>query len=292
MVIVKIHYGLGNQLFQYAIAKSLRIKLNYNVKLDLSFYSERIEDQHPRPLLLDSFNIKLISATASDLQVFRNISLLRRSINRLFNLFKPYYKRRIVYEKNLKFDANIFKINNKSYLMGYWQDERYFFECAEEVRKDLVFKEVPTGLNAVLFKEIKLNLNSVCIHIRRGDYLTDPFALEQIGVCNIDFYRRAIELLVQHVKSPFFYVFSDEPEWVKNNFTIPFPYKVIEHNLEADAAEDLRLMSACRHQIISNSSFGWWAAWLNNYISKIVIAPKVWRKNGPEMFTPKGWQRI
>lgn len=291
MIYIKIHYGLGNQLFQYALAKSLANKLNYNLKLDLSFYHSNFQTKHPRLFLLNKFEIKLNSATDSELKLFKNRSLLIRQLERFNNLFTEYYKKRIVYEKSLQFDDNIFKINNKSYLVGYWQDERYFSEYAPDIRRDLVFKEPPIGLNSLLFGEIQSKQHSVCIHIRRGDYLSDEYIQKEVGICNMDFYHVAVKSIVKRIENPFFYVFSDEPEWVKNNFFIPFPYKILDHNSEADAAEDLRLMSACRHQIISNSSFGWWAAWLNEYKSKIVIAPKVWRINGPDMYIPKEWER-
>ena len=292
MILVKIHYGLGNQLFQYALAKSLQLGLGYEVKLDNSFYKTNLEEKHPRIFALDKFNITLSLANEKETPELYSKKIGNRIINKIENICYPYYKRKLVAEQTLEFDNRILNIKDNKYIFGYWQDERYFQKFEKEIRQDFVFKIPPEGINEKLYNEISSKPNSVCVHIRRGDYITDTTILKLLGFCDETYYQNAVRIIAEKINNPEFYIFSDEPEWVKENFHIPFKSTVVSHNSEADAIEDIRLMSACNHQIISNSSFGWWSGWLNNKKDKYVMAPQKWRKNGPDMYIPKEWIRI
>ena len=116
----------------------------------------------------------------------------------------------------------------------------------------------------------------MCVHVRRGDYVTDPFILENVGLCGLEYYQSALDLIRRQVSSPTFFVFSDDPDWTRQNLPVPEPRHFISHNCGVSDHEDLRLMSACKHFVIANSTFSWWGAWLSTHSQKIVIAPKRW----------------
>jgi hypothetical protein len=153
---------------------------------------------------------------------------------------------------------------------------------------------MPLGeLNEELFENI-ITHNSVALHVRRGDYLTNTSAANYHGVCSLLYYQKAIDLLSSQYSNLYFYVFSDDIKWAESNLTIPFPTTFIGHNFGDQSFQDLRLISRCKHQIIANSSFSWWGAWLNSYENKTVIAPKKWFLNNKktESLFPPSWQLL
>ncbi len=291
MVIVKVHYGLGNQLFQYALAKSLSLRNGWDFRLDTGFFKTDILVDHPRVYQLDRFNIEERIASPDEVESFTKPSFLKRRWRSMTNRFLANHQRRVVNEIKLDFDENIFNVNDNSYLFGFWQDYRYFSSIGDLLKKELTFKNEPTGLNRLMLDRIKAT-NAVSLHIRRGDYLTDTYVAENVGICDLDYYRNAVAEMAQSVSSPVFYIFSDDPAWVKDNFNIPYDAVYIDHNPEEMAFEDLRLMSGCRHHITANSSFSWWGAWLAGNEDKIVITPRIWRSKGPSMFLPPGWKAV
>jgi hypothetical protein len=289
MFIVKIHYGLGNQLFQYAFARSLALTRGVPFSMDLHFYQKHGQDpKHPRVYQLDKFCIQENLASDEVVEKLISPSIFDQGIIKLGIISRPYYKRRIVYERSLSYDENMWQVENEVYLAGYWQDLRYFEKCEPIIRSDFKFKTAPTGLNKELLEKIN-SVESVAIHVRRGDYITDGFHTEHVGVADMLYYRDATKFLEGEISEARYFVFTDDPVWVKKNFDLGYAFELIEHNNQVNAFEDLRLMSACKHQVISNSSFGWWGAWLNSNQEKIVIAPKIWRKNGPDMNKPANW---
>jgi hypothetical protein len=170
--------------------------------------------------------------------------------------------------------AKIPKIGNRikpflNYFEGYFQSEKYFADCTEEIRKEFQFKEklqAPDG-------------NAVAIHIRRGDYV--KFSNIHL-VCTPAYYEKAIAYIQSRVEIPVFYVFSEDLEWVRQNISIPSNSVFVDYNPVLPSSRDMQLMSLCKHQIISNSSYSWWAAWLNRNSGKIVIAPDRWFADGGE----------
>lgn len=193
-------------------------------------------------------------------------------------------------EQRLDYDSNIKKIRDNCYLFGYWQDLRYFQKYEEQIRNELTFKSNPNLVNREWLDQI-VRSNAVCIHIRRGDYLTDVNTYSSAGVCNLDYYYNAINIINEHVANPVYYIFSDDSDWVESNLKLEGTCFYIKHNSESDAVEDLRLMQACKHHILSNSTFSWWSAWLSNS-GGIVITPAIWRKEGPQMFLPSQWIKL
>lgn len=256
--------------------------------MDISFFGGEPDPEHPRVYQLNHFNIVNNVADAKRIDALIKPGYLQRRWRNVLEVGAPYYKKKVVYEADLSFDEKIFEVKDNSYLLGYWQDERYFSGIRDALRKDLSFKTPPSPQNITLLQQIK-DTNAVCIHIRRGDYLTDQSTAANVGICDLPYYFKAVEIIKEKVSNPVFYVFSDEMEWVKMNFQIPEACVFVDHNSQEKAYEDLRLMSACKYHIIANSSFSWWGAWLSDYKNQLVIAPKIWRKNGPNMFLPKGW---
>ena len=291
MLIIKVHYGLGNQLFQYALARSLSIRRNTQFALDTSFFSTDIFTEHPRVYQLDRFDIVGRLASSEEIGRYTQPSFLKRRWRALERKLLPYYRQRVVNEVRLDFDENIFNVSDNAYIFGYWQDYRYFSGIEDQLKKELTFKGEPEGRNKEIADMIR-STSSVSLHIRRGDYLTDAYTVSNVGTCDADYYRRAVEEMAATVADPVFYIFSDDPVWVKENFRIGYPVVYVDNNPEEMAVEDLRLMSSCRHHITANSSFSWWGAWLCAYEGKKFISPRVWRSKGPDMFKPSGWKAI
>ena len=136
--------------------------------------------------------------------------------------------------------------------------------------------------------------NSVSLHIRRGDYVSNQKTNQTHGTCDLDYYQRCITEIEKEVENPYFFVFSDEIEWVKENLKINHPAEYVDQNTGDKSYEDMRLMSQCKHNVIANSSFSWWGAWLNSYPDKIVFAPKRWfasDKHNTKDLIPEGWKK-
>ncbi len=180
------------------------------------------------------------------------------------------------------------------YLQGYWQSEKYFKDIEKIIRDDFTFSEEPDYQNKQMADTIKC-CEAVSLHVRRGDYVSNPVTTEYHGICSEDYYRRAVREVERYCKNPQFFVFSDDPSWAKENLETGYPTTIIDFNGSEKDYEDLRLMSLCQHHIIANSSFSWWGAWLSWNPQKIVIAPKKWF-NRPEINTqdliPESWIRI
>jgi hypothetical protein len=180
------------------------------------------------------------------------------------------------------------------YLNGYWQSEKYFKSAEDKLRSELCLFDKPDEANQKILDEI-VQCPAVSLHIRRGDYITNPSAALVHGVCSLDYYHSAIRHITAHVENPYFFVFSDDPQWVKDNLKIGYPVQFVEANGPDRGAEDMRLMKSCRHHIIANSSFSWWAAWLNDRLDKIVVAPRIWfldTKIDTKDLIPEQWHRI
>jgi hypothetical protein len=178
---------------------------------------------------------------------------------------------------------------------GYWQGEKFFINNKNTIRRDFQFIKLMDRKNINILEEIN-KVNSVSVHVRRGDYISDKKTNEFHGVCTLRYYNNAIKKIKQTIKSPKFFVFSDDSEWVKNNLKIDNATYVNWNNGD-NSYKDMQLMSHCKHNIIANSSFSWWGAWLNTSPGKIVIAPKKWfindeaQKKSKDLI-PKEWIKI
>ncbi|MBN8702667.1 MAG: alpha-1,2-fucosyltransferase [Bacteroidetes bacterium] len=275
MIVVKLMGGLGNQLFQYAAAKSLAIKHRVDFKFDLSFLNENPNGAYTkRNYELSVFNINEKFVSESELAKIKKIrdsKLLRNLSYKFPNLFSTYYGKETKHSFNEQFKH--FPAN--TYLDGFWQSENYFKDVAQDIRNDLYFKPPINDQNQTFLQRIK-QTNSISIHVRRTDYVANENVLNFHGICTVDYYQKALDTILQKVESPTLFFFSDDPKWVETNLKFNLPSFYIDFNTGEKSYEDLRLMSACKHHIIANSSFSWWGAWLNPSKEKIVIAPKTW----------------
>jgi hypothetical protein len=293
MVIAQLTTGLGNNLFQYANGRAVAIRNNVTLKLDISKANiENLQGTYQ----LNVFNI--VESIASSTEIGQIIGSNKRNVaRRVYDFIQyclPYYKRKKFVERHFHFDPNIFKIPGKVYLIGYWQSEKYFKDIEGLLRKEFTIRAAPNSTNKIMLGLIN-QCEAVSLHIRRGDYITNSGSNQYHGVCSLNYYRNAVQKLVQVIKNPNFFVFSDDLEWAKQNLKLEYPVTYVTQNgIERDY-EDLLLMSQCKHHIIANSSFSWWGAWLNQNPNKIIIAPQKWF-NDPSINTddliPDGWVKI
>lgn len=280
MIIIKLKGGLGNQLFQYAFGR--RIAIDNNLPLKLDIVSGYNNDFYKRLYRLKHFNIQAEIASTEDLNkaiILQSPSIIGKSI-RFASRFRPYYKNYVVKELHYFFDTNVLRPNKNVYFDGYWQSERYFIKIKDIILKEFTVKYPFNGINLAIANKIQAT-NSVCIHIRRNhgistDGKVDINAVENIyGQVSLNYYYDAVKYLSNKFNNMRFFVFSDNPEWAKRNLKLSYPTQFISHNIGKEY-EDLRLISLCKHNIIANSTFSWWGAWLSTNPNKIVIAPKNW----------------
>jgi hypothetical protein len=197
-------------------------------------------------------------------------------------------------EKHFHFDPDILNMPDSVYLDGYWQSEKYFADIAGIIRQEFTVKTPQGGKDKELAEQIT-SCESVSLHIRRGDYVSNSHTNQVHGTCDLDYYFRCVENLTQTVQNSHFFIFSDDPEWARDNLRLPNPITLVDHNGPNKNYEDLRLMSQCKHHIIANSSFSWWGAWLNPIEDKLVFAPKRWfaRDNhNLHDFIPNQWIKV
>lgn len=291
MIIVKLIGGLGNQMFQYAVGKHLANINNIELKLDITGFLEYKLHNYS----LNHLNIDENFATPEDIKYFKKYQ--RKPGRRWFlynRLIANEYK--YVQERQFHFNPQILKMGDDIYLDGYWQTEKYFKDIKSIIKKDFSVKNNLDGKNLEISKKIR-ETESVSIHIRRTDYVTNQETNEHHGTCTIHYYEKAAHLIADKVRNLHFFVFSDDKKWVKENLRLSYPTYYVDHNDAKTNYEDLRLMSMCKHNIIANSSFSWWGAWLNKNQNKIVIAPERWfNKTKPHVYTrdvvPETWVKI
>jgi hypothetical protein len=302
MIIAQLNGGLGNQMFQYALGRHLAQKQYSELKLDLSY----IERGKYRPYSLHCFNIQEQIANRTDINFFMREKYLTK-----FKKLSYVLLRKIGYQNKInslldkgeiiieefgnvsKYNPNIINKTGSLYLMGYWQTEKYFSPIRNLLLKEFTIKYPQDSKNKQL-SEIIQACNSVSVHVRRGDYISNSDYFQFHGVCSIDYYIKAVNYIAGLIDNPHFFIFSDDPIWTKSNINIPYPTHFMDHNANQDY-DDLRLMSQCRHNIIANSSFSWWGAWLNQNPNKVVCAPKKWYKNeniNTNDLVPLDWVRL
>ncbi len=295
MVIVRLMGGLGNQMFQYASARALAHRRRQEIFLDLSaFQTDSLRTYQLAPFRIVANQID--SLTVQRLTGYRQPGVggfLRRS----FQYVKPYFKRSVVCQRvDLGFDAHFFAVPNTVLLIGYWQSEMYFADIAPMIRAEFSLRGSLSSASQAVGQIIR-GTNSISIHVRRGDYVSDPVVNKLNGMLSVEYYAIAIERMTTAIPTPHFFVFSDDIAWVRKSLHIGHPTMYIEHNGPGMEHEDLILMSMCRHNITANSSFSWWGAWLNTNPDKIVIAPQTWfvdpaLSKTVQDIVPSSWLRI
>lgn len=291
MKIVNILGGLGNQMFQYALALALEKHFSELTEIRIDPRPFRGYPIHNGYELKRIFDVKIPEATVREVT-----KIAYPFFNyRLWQLCRFLPKRKTIkYEwKSMAYDERVFANTHDEYLIGYWQTERYFHAIRQSVLKAFAFPPFEVGsINANLEKELQ-QLHSVSIHIRRGDYLKIS---NTSGICTIDYYHKAISKLKKLITPDVYVIFSDDIEWCREQFGSAIGDKEIifvNWNKGKDSYRDMQLMSLCKHNIIANSSFSWWGAWLNQNPDKIVIAPSRWMNSESwSEIIPQDWMTI
>jgi len=302
MIIVRINGGLGNQLFQYATARSIAYKLNRKLFVDNSWYKdiEKLDDHSnsnattKRDFLLQKLNIESQVLNPFYLNWVKRLEVKAPS-NRFFSFLKRYPLNSLSYTaiNQMNYSWELIANSKKVVLTGYWQNDDIIEDYRDSIISECKPKQPISKENNHYLKSI-CSSNSVALHFRRGDYVSKPLSRKVHAVCSNNYYYKGIELLHKTVKDLRFFIFSDDLRWVKNNFG--FNENVIYISNEGPEFEHLYLMSQCKHQITANSTFSWWAAWLNNNPEKIVITPEYWyydkKLNKTIIRIPKNWIKI
>ncbi len=295
MIISKIAGGLGNQLFMYAAGKRLAQKHNTVLKLDIDGYRYVGSSLEYNKYKLEHFNISEAIATEEEIKIIRgqNSKLKRAAAKYLPKRMLPTLNINHVRERNLQFDSDILNLPDNVYLDGYWQSEKYFNDIREQLLKEFSVKNISDEMNNT-GDEIN-KVTSVAMHVRRGNFVADPEVNRIHGAMDLDYYQRCMEYFEKNIDSPNFYVFTDDPEWVDANITSDYPVNIVSNPNIFQDYEEQYLMSLCKHQIIPNSTFSWWPAWLNRNPDKIVCAPQAWYRSSERSSTdliPKEWKRF
>ena len=260
-------------MFQYAFALYLSEKHQTNLKADVSYLLRRdIKDKNHvfRNYDLDVFDLNVDLATQTEvngLTRYLRQPYLNAAANKLMGRKSTY-----IVETDMSFMPTAFNAGGNVYLEGYWQSEKYFAPVADILKKLFVIKAAfPAHVNE-LIKEIS-GQNSVCVNIRRGDFVNSLTH----GVCSPEYYNKAEKLLSESQANMVFYVFSDDLEWCKQNLKFFCRTVFVDHAFAGPKfAWYFHLMTCCKHFIIANSSFAWWAAYLAPHQNKTVIAPSKW----------------
>lgn len=278
-------------MFQYALGRQLAKKNNCIIKIDLQGFN----DYKLRNYDLNCFNIREDIATSQDLSgVFlpsdRSIYKIEKHLRvKIAGVQQLKY----IKEQTHDFDPEILNLEDNIYLDGYWQSEKYFSNIKDVIKKEFTVKNRPDPTNKSFIEEIT-GCESVSVHIRRGDYVSNPKTNQVHGFLGLEYYQRALNVMLEKIGNPHFFVFSDDPKWAEQNLKIDAPITYVNHN-SVKNYEDMRLMSTCKHHIIANSSFSWWGAWLASNENKIVIGPSKWFR-GKEYIDqdrmPETWLRV
>ena len=218
---MRLSGGLGNQLFQYALGRRLAYDHNTALQLDLSWFQK----QTLRTYQLGALNISADIASPEEIEAMTHprLSGWMGRMEQAFQQRLPYYRRRVVREKTLSFDPFIVqRVPRNAYLVGYWQSEKYFLDIANELRQELTYQSPPNRVNEDIM-QLTLDTNSISLHVRRGDYISNPETSRILGFSGVDYYQKCIQMLASEVTDPHFFVFSDDMEWVKSNLTINYP---------------------------------------------------------------------
>lgn len=275
MVIVKLKGGLGNQMFQYALGRRISLINKVALKLDIEWF-ENVGNDTSREYELKHLKIYEQFASKEEIKRLYKETGLIRNFRRLI----PFNRRSYINERTSSFDPAIINLRDNVYLDGVWANEKYFLDIKELIREEFELRNQSNEVNLKMTEQIG-SVNSVAVHIRRGDYVSNPIANRYHGLCSIEYYLHAVSEIAKKLKDPHFFLFSDDPQWVKDNLRIAYPIVYVDHNGPEQGHEDLKLMKICKHNIIANSSFSWWGAWLNSNLDKIIYAPSRWSNNRP-----------
>lgn len=299
MILLRLMGGLGNQMFQYAAAKAIAERLELPLFLDLSWFRNCGDSTFRNYSLMIFKSISEKIATDDNINFFFPQSIGGRIKRRLFihSILKP--KMVFLDETKQIYLHHMPKLDRKMNICmtGYWQCECYFKDSSATIRTQFSFDHPTDHQNQELFEKLNTGNHYISLHIRRGDYITNPAAAASLGnVCTLEYYQSAIQYFCNQISKAHFVIFSDEPNWVVKNFPLPPHFTLVDWNLNENSFRDLQLMTQCSHHILANSSFSWWGAWLGKNKNKIVIAPaQWWHIDNPirdQFIVPTNWMRL
>ncbi len=290
---IKLNGGLGNQLFQYSLGLYLNKIKKKIIKYDKSYFTKKVNA--PVIRIDRVFDIKLDEIRKKQLNLKTKI-FTSKFIIHFLNYMSPKIldNMGVFIEKNKKYDERILDTEKYFYFSGYFQSEKYFLKIKKIIVEKIKLKKKINKSNLVLLKKIKKTC-SVAIHVRKSDYINNPKFKKIYDVCGQKYYLEAIKIIKKKIKKPFFYIFSDDVEWVKKNFQDKKNVLIVQlNNKENHHVYDFELMKSCKHFIISNSSFSWWSCWLGSSKNSIVISPKRWFKDKNQKRNPMldSWIKI
>lgn len=286
-VVVGLSGGLGNQLFQYAAGRALSLRLGVDLVLDTTWFHG-----HPdRTYALEPFSINANIYSGPDFlpEWLKRVEcrLTRRWAGK--RLAVPIFR-----ELHFHFNEAYSLLKHPVYLEGFWQSERYFIDFKKIITKDLMLKSQVSRSFNLIADHIQQS-DAICIHIRRGDYVTNPIASKTHGLCSLDYIHQGVKMVSKDLIRPYCFIFSDDPGWVRKNLTLDLPLTVVDFAKPHEPHLDLALMMQCKHFVIANSSFSWWGAWLSDNLSKRIVAPKKWFAS-PEKcvddLIPETWMKL
>ncbi len=294
MIVVRLAGGLGNQMFQYAAGLRLAIHHHTELKLDLTFLLDRTPREHFsfRDFDLTVFNLAESIASVEEVRRMRGG---RRT--RLGRLAKKLIGHRCYFERGPAFDSTVLNLPNETYLEGFFQDERYFLDIAPIIRQKFHLAPDETRFSTTtreLADAIRSN-DGICTHVRRGDYVNNPVSSQVHGACSLDYYRHALrELRLRSAKGRAF-IFSDDVAWCRQSFNSDEFIVAGDEYAGLGASTHFWLMTLCKHFVISNSTFSWWAAWLAQKPDSVICSPIPWfddPRYGDMGICPSSWLRI
>jgi hypothetical protein len=277
MIVSHLRGGLGNQFFQYAMGRALAIRRKTELVVDVEWFFETHPGMEIRTFELARYGLNVRQLLASERKWIQRCTTGDR---------KPFsFVHRWMYfkEPDHQYYPSAVDLHGNVYLEGYWQYPDYFADCEELIRAELTPRGEVSKVDPAIAKGIE-DTNSISIHVRRGDYLTSG---RFIGALPIDYYTNAIAWMVKRIENPYFFIFSDDPDWARANILVDGHVEYMVHDGVGSTFRDLHLMALCRHHIIANSSFSWWAAWLSSNRSPLVVAPQRWFAELPPANHPR-----
>ncbi len=293
MIIANIIGGLGNQMFQYAAIKALSLRRGWQLKLCTSeFENYKLHDGFELSRLFPMDEEIAAKAEVRERLGIYASPLTQKLVGKL-HIQVPAC-RCLVIEPHYEFWPELNDASDGSYFRGYWQSPRYFQDKEAEIREIFKFGLPLDDENRRYLDRMQAE-QSVSLHVRRGDYVKKWQNRRRFSTCSIDYYARSIHYLRERHAGLTFYVLTDDPEWVFANLSpLIRDLRLIRHNSGASSFRDMQLMSCARHNVIANSSFSWWGAWLNARPGRTVIAPSRWFSNGQSSkdLVPPDWVRL
>ena len=274
MIFTELNGGLGNQLFQYAAGRALAHRHRTELFLGIASLNAVTRRVTKRHFELDRFSHigRIARANMSLPSIFKRLPMLSR-------LISPWQMHT---EIGPNFDPHFIDLPNQTYLVGYWQSYRYFAEISKTLFSELTPTQPLSEQSTLVASRLsESNVTSVGLHVRRGDYVSSASASKYHGLLPLSYYEAALKLVHKYLNNPSIYVFSDDVPWCRENLPIKDSEAIfVSHNVGSDAWQDLILMSHCRHNVIANSSFSWWGAWMADQrwlgSNRLVIAPSRW----------------